>query len=460
MNAVILDETLDLSSRLRPLLISRGCTVESVCSIQELELAANRHEPPDLIIANLVGDLTPWRICRYLETCPAAKAGLCLVDRRSAPGLDLLCALPNVECVERDDIVRVNAWLDGVANKLGPMGKVPVGPPSVLSDQYAGIIGQSPQLREVLTKIDKVAGGDANVCLMGESGTGKELIARAIHRNSPRRDRPLVTLDCTAIPEGLMESQLFGHRRGSFTGAVEHRNGVFALADTGTLFIDEISELPITLQAKLLRVIQAHEFVEVGGSQPIQTDIRLITASNKDLREAVANGTFRADLYYRIAVVVIQLPPLRERRDDIPQLVRHFLDRFSSVHRRPVRTITPQALELLTSYTWPGNVRQLENCIEQAVVLANDEVIDVDVLSLDDHEPKKLPGKNDPTRVGLTLREVEQEHILRTLQAVNGNRTRAARLLGVSLRCLQYKLKSYAPGCRPALESVGSSKTK
>jgi len=352
-----------------------------------------------------------------------------------------------------------NAWFDGIAGKPGPMSKTPLGPPPVLSDLYAGIIGQSQQLREVLAKIDKVAAGDANVCIMGESGTGKELIARAIHHNSPRRDRPLVTLDCTAVPEGLMESHLFGHRRGSFTGAVEHRNGVFSLADTGTLFIDEISELPLTLQAKLLRVIQSHEFVEVGGSQPIRTDIRLITASNKDLREAVADGTFRADLYYRIAVVMIQMPPLRERRDDIPQLVEHFLDRFSSIHRRPVPTITPRALDLLTSYSWPGNVRQLENCIEQAVVLANEEIIDVDVLSLDDREPKKHPGKSDPARAGLTLREGEQEHILRTLQAVNGNRTRAARLLGISLRCLQYKLKSYAQGESPALESVGSSQT-
>jgi transcriptional regulator with PAS, ATPase and Fis domain len=357
-------------------------------------------------------------------------------------------------------MVRVNAWLDRVAGRLAPVSAGSSATQVGTHDLYAGIIGQSPQLREVLAKIDKVAGGDANVCIMGESGTGKELIARAIHRSSPRRDRPLVTLDCTAIPEGLMESQLFGHRRGSFTGAVEHRNGVFALADTGTLFIDEISELPLPLQAKLLRVIQAHEFVEVGGSQPIQTDIRLITASNKDLREAVADGTFRADLYYRVAVVMIQLPPLRERREDIPQLAMHFLERFSTVHRRPVPTITPRAMEMLTSYTWPGNVRQLENCIEQAVVLSNDEVIDVDVLSLDDREPKKITSNSEPAQAALTLREVEQEHILRTLHAVNGNRTRAARLLGISLRCLQYKLKSYAQGENQALESIGDAQTK
>jgi transcriptional regulator with PAS, ATPase and Fis domain len=412
------------------------------------------------MIVNLSGDLTTWQITRYLESTPAVRATLILVDRRPAPGLEVLAAFPGVECAERDDMVRVNAWLDRVGGKLAPLSATAAAPSPGTRGLDSGIIGNSQQLREVLIKIDKVAGGDANVCIMGESGTGKELIARAIHRNSPRRDRPLVTLDCTAIPEGLMESQLFGHRRGSFTGAVEHRNGVFALADTGTLFIDEISELPLPLQAKLLRVIQAHEFVEVGGSQPIQTDIRLITASNKDLREAVADGTFRADLYYRVAVVMIQLPPLRERREDIPQLVRHFLERFSSVHRRPVPAITPRALEMLTSYTWPGNVRQLENCIEQAVVLANEEIIDVDVLSLDHREPKKMVGHHEAAQAGLTLREVEQEHILRTLHAVNGNRTRAARLLGISLRCLQYKLKSYAQNEGSTLESIAGTQIK
>ena len=459
MKAIILDETLDLSSRLRPLLVGRGCAVQCACSTQELEMLTGRHEPPDLVVVNLAGDPAAWQITRYLESTPAVRAALILVDHRTTPGLDGLAAVPGVECVEPDDMVRVNAWLDRAAGKLSPVGvgSTPAG--ATARDVYSGIIGQSPQLREVLTKIDKVAGGDANVCIMGESGTGKELIARAIHRNSPRRDRPLVTLDCTAIPEGLMESQLFGHRRGSFTGAVEHRNGVFALADTGTLFIDEISELPLPLQAKLLRVIQAHEFVEVGGSQPIQTDIRLITASNKDLRQAVADGTFRADLYYRVAVVMIQLPPLRERRDDIPRLVEHFLEKFSVVHRKPVPALTPQALEILTSYSWPGNVRQLENCIEQALVLADDATIDVDVLSLDEHEPKKATGTVTAAPIGLTLREVEQEHILRTLRAVDGSRTQAARLLGISLRCLQYKLKSYAEAEGEHLEPIGGTQT-
>jgi transcriptional regulator with PAS, ATPase and Fis domain len=295
----------------------------------------------------------------------------------------------------------------------------------------------------VIAKVKKVAPGDANVCIMGESGTGKELVARAVHQNSPRRNRPLVTLDCTAVPEGLMESQLFGHVRGSFTGAVENRDGVFSLAHTGTLFIDEISELPISLQAKLLRVIQTREFVKVGGTKPVRTDIRLITASNKDLRAAVEEGTFREDLYYRIAVVMLEVPPLRSRREDVPALAEYFLEKFSAAHRKPMPKLTAQALELLTSYDWPGNVRQLENCIEQAVVLCDGNVVDVDALPLAETTPKRSAPLGAREPVGLTLREVEQAYILQTLKAVGGNRTRATRLLGISLRCLQYRLKAY-----------------
>jgi transcriptional regulator with PAS, ATPase and Fis domain len=307
-----------------------------------------------------------------------------------------------------------------------------------------GLVGQSAALGEVLAKIEKVAPGDANVCISGESGTGKELIARAIHAQSARWDRPLVTLDCTAIPEGLMESHLFGHVRGSFTGAVEHRTGFFALAHTGTLFIDEISELSLPLQAKLLRVIQTREFVKVGGSKPTRTDIRLITASNKDLRRAVREGQFREDLYYRIAVVMLEVPPLRARRGDVGLLVEHFVRKFAAAHHKRVPRLTPAALELLVGAEWPGNVRQLENCIEQAVVLSERDVIDVDVLPIGEATGKRAPETQKPgLPAGLTLRDLEQQYILQTLGGVSGNRTQAARLLGISLRCLQYKLKAY-----------------
>ena len=309
-----------------------------------------------------------------------------------------------------------------------------------------GIIGDSSQMADIFARIAKVAVGDVNVCIHGESGTGKELIARAIHYASPRRDRPLITLDCTTIPEGLMESHLFGHVKGAFTGATEHREGVFALAHTGTLFIDELGELSPALQAKLLRVIQGREFSKVGGTKPIRTDIRLITATNKDLRAAVAQGTFREDLYYRVAVFMIKVPPLRERMEDIPRLVEHFLQRFASLYGKRVARVAPATLKRMMTLPWPGNVRQLENFLEQAVVLAEGETLtDRDLFAGDfatgaAAAAPKLSGLFD---AGLPLSEVERRHILRTLHLVHGNRTEAARLLQISVRCLQYKLKAY-----------------
>src|SRR5437899_7197242 len=224
-----------------------------------------------------------------------------------------------------------------------------------VSSVYHGIVGESPQMAEIFTRIDKVAVGDVNVCIHGESGTGKELIALAIHYASPRRDRPLITLDCTTIPEGLMESHLFGHVKGAFTGATENREGVFSLAHTGTLFIDELGELSPPLQAKLLRVIQTREFSKVGGSKPIRTDIRLITATHTDLTAAVAQGTFREDLYYRVAVFMIKVPAVRQRVQDLPLALNHFLRKFSATYGRPAMKIAPSSLARLSSLPWPGN---------------------------------------------------------------------------------------------------------
>jgi two-component system response regulator HydG len=295
----------------------------------------------------------------------------------------------------------------------------------------------------VLARVEKVAPGEANLCISGESGTGKELIARAIHAQSARADRPLVTLDCTAIPEALIESHLFGHVRGSFTGAVESRTGFFALAHTGTLFIDEISELSLPLQAKMLRAIQMREFVKVGDSKPTRTDIRLITASNKDLPRAVREGAFREDLYYRIAVVMIEMPPLRARHGDIALLAAHFVRKFAAAHRKPVPLLQPRALELLEAYDWPGNVRQLENCLEQAVVLSEGDRIDAGDLSLGAVSQKERSSAGRDLPAGLTLQELEQRYILQTLARVGQNRAQAAAALGISLHCLQSKLKAY-----------------
>jgi DNA-binding NtrC family response regulator len=446
MKVLVLDESLQVSAAVHAMLGARGAEMAFACSTEELDIAQAGARPADLRIINLGGRLTAWETSRHLRALDPATATLVLFDDASAVGLEHVASLPGVECAPRPDALGLEALIERALARARGAHPAWADDATARPIRFADIVGDSPQIREVFAKIEKVAVGTANVCIVGESGTGKELIARAIHDNSERSERPLVTLDCTAIPEGLMESHLFGHVRGSFTGAVENRDGVFSLAHTGTLFIDEISELPLTLQAKLLRVIQTREFVKVGGSKPIRTDIRLVTASNKDLRRAVEAGTFREDLYYRIAVVMIQTPPLRERREDIPRLVAHFLEKFSAAHRKRIRTVSARAMELLVSYPWPGNVRQLENCIEQAVVLCEDDVVDVESLSLGETAAHRDADASVLIRSGLTLRDVEQQYILRTLQEAGGNRTRAARVLGISLRCLQYKLKAYAEG--------------
>jgi DNA-binding NtrC family response regulator len=316
------------------------------------------------------------------------------------------------------------------------------------------IVGESTRMREIYTIIRKAAPWDANVCIEGENGTGKELVARAVHFSGPRRDHPFVTLDCSTIAEGLIESHLFGHVKGAFTGAVSSRQGVFAQGHTGTVFIDEITELAPHLQAKLLRVIQTGEFVMVGGSQPQRANVRIITATNRDLRQAVAKGVFREDLYFRIAVVHIAIPALRERRKDIPLLVSHFLRGFmASGHRQDVRGLTSRAMTALTNYSWPGNVRQLKNWIEQALVLADGDLIDLEhfpSLTRESSDVMQSPVPLAP--LGLRLEELERWYVLETLRRADGNRTKAARQLGISLRGLQYKLRRYGTNVGTGLE--------
>jgi DNA-binding NtrC family response regulator len=313
------------------------------------------------------------------------------------------------------------------------------------SQSMPHVVGESPRMREIYTIIRKAAPWDANVCIEGENGTGKELIAGALHFTGPRRDRPFVTLDCSTIAEGLIESHLFGHVKGAFTGAISSRQGVFAQGHTGTVFIDEITELAPHLQAKLLRVIQTGEFVPVGGSQPQRANVRIITATNRDLRQAVVKGTFREDLYFRIAVVHIAIPPLRERRKDIPLLVSHFLREFmASGHRQDIRGLTSRAMNALMNYSWPGNVRQLKNWIEQALVLADGDLIDLEHFpSLTREAFDVVQGPVPIAPLGLRLEELERWYVLETLRRADGNRTKAARQLGISLRGLQYKLRRY-----------------
>jgi DNA-binding NtrC family response regulator len=328
------------------------------------------------------------------------------------------------------------------------------------------LVGTSQPMVEVLRRIAKVAEVDSNVCVYGESGTGKELVARAVHYSSPRADRPLIVFDCTAIPEGLMESEMFGHVKGSFTSAIIDREGVFQLADGGTLLIDEIGELSLPLQAKLLRVIQSREFRKVGGKHSIKVDVRIIAATNKDLRTMVAEGRFREDLFYRLEVIPINLPPLRQHKEDIPLLVDHFIQRFNRNNTKQISGISSRTMAALLRYHWPGNVRELENCIERAAVMTDGKIIDLEdishVLRSTGGPKSSLLAKEDswPRNLRESRKDAERDLIVKALQSVNGNRTRAAELLGISLRALHYKLKSLQHEQVPPVPPKGGENQK
>jgi len=305
------------------------------------------------------------------------------------------------------------------------------------------IITEDPHLLELLELAQNVAPSSATVLIQGESGTGKELLAGFIHQYSNRKDGPYVAVNCAALPENLAESELFGHEKGAFTGALSRKIGKFELAKQGTIVLDEISEMPLTLQAKLLRVLQEREIDRVGGTQPVQIDTRVITISNVKLEKAVAEGKFREDLYYRINVVPLTIPPLRERRGDILLLARYFLDKYNSMNQRKLTRISEEALSLLLTHDWKGNVRELENSIERAVLIGSGAVVLPEHLILGKVEDAFKPALPSGVKVGTTVREMEKELIVKTLKEVSENRTRAAQLLGISIRTLRNKLREY-----------------
>ena len=304
-----------------------------------------------------------------------------------------------------------------------------------------GIIGDSGRMQEVLSLVRRVALSDATVLIRGESGTGKELIARALHYASPRAAGPLVKVNCAALAESLLEAELFGHEKGAFTGAVASRKGRFELADGGSIFLDEIGDLPPHLQVKLLRVLQEREFERVGSSRPIKVDVRLLAATHRNLEALVREGRFREDLYYRINVVTIILPPLRERREDLPPLIEHFLSAFAGKNGKTVRGLTREAREALLRYDYPGNIRELENLIERAVVLTRDDVIGVEDLPLTLETP--APGSGEGAGLIAAVEGLERRMIQEALAKADGTQTRAAELLGISERVLRYKLRKY-----------------
>ena len=304
------------------------------------------------------------------------------------------------------------------------------------------IIGKSPVMVRLLETTSKAAASDATVLVTGESGSGKEVIAGAVHFNSSRRDNPFIKLNCAAISEGLLESELFGHEKGAFTGAIRRREGRFIQASHGTLFLDEISEMSMGMQAKLLRVIQEKELNRVGGEAVLTVDVRLIAATNRDLLSEVQKGNFREDLYYRLNVITLKVPPLRQRREDIPLLAEHFLRLFCERNSKEVKGFTPQAMDRMIRYGWPGNIRELMNTIESAVVLSGSEYLTEDILPF---IPEPLPEPATPADfpADLPLGEVERSTILKTLEISGGNKSEASRKLGITRATLHKKLKKY-----------------
>ena len=309
---------------------------------------------------------------------------------------------------------------------------------------FDAMVGESAAMKDVYAQIRKIAASKSTVLIRGESGTGKELVARAMHYQGPRALQPFIKVNCAALSAGLLESELFGHEKGAFTGAHERKIGRFELADTGTLLLDEVSEIPPGLQPKLLRALQEREIDRVGGTTSIPIDTRIIATSNRDLEEAIETGDFREDLFFRLNVVPIELPPLRQRKEDIPQLMDHFLEHFARENGRQGLAFDADVRKRLQAYDWPGNVRELQNAIERAVVLAAGPRIRASDFSFVTASPRSLRrGGNAKSRAGMTVAQMEKELILQTLESCGDNRTRAAQTLDISVRTLRNKLKEY-----------------
>ena len=372
-----------------------------------------------------------------LERFVSDDVAVLLTDIRMT-GMDGLTLLDRVKDLDAEALVIVMTAYSSVDSAVAALRK---GAYDYITKPFVN----EDLLQSVFRLVEKVAGTNTNILIEGESGTGKELIARAIHHNSPRSERPFVAINCGALPETLLESELFGHTKGAFTGAISNKPGLFRSAEGGTVLLDEVGEITPAMQVRLLRALQEHEVTPLGASTPVQFDARIICATNRDLEKEVTDGRFREDLFYRLNVIEIHLPPLRERREDIPLLVRSFITRTAREQERDEKLIKPEAMSALINYNWPGNVRELQNAIERAFTLSGDE-IDLDSLPPRVRDAAAATGQTtmrDPDGLRPTLEEIERRHIFETLSSVNQDKARAANILGIDLSTLYRKLKRY-----------------
>jgi two-component system response regulator AtoC len=403
----------------------------STAASQEAALALCGHEAVDLVVSDMGGEgLELLRAMRELLLPP-----LCLFIAESdhTDAVSEAMRLGAFYCVTKPF---APGGVDAALARVKAHAALIV----QTGDPIEGIVAESPMMKQLVRDLPKIARSTASVLITGESGTGKEVIAQAIHRLSLRAAAPFIKVNCAAIPDSLIESEFFGHERGAFTGAVQRRLGRFELADRGTLLLDEISEVPLPLQPKLLRAIQEQEFERVGGTHPIRVDVRFLATSNRNMRQAIEEKVFREDLYYRLNVVPLRLPPLRERREDIFPLAEHFLALCCAENHKPLKHFSQGAKRTLVEYPWPGNIRELANIIERTVVMDVSDIVQQEHLCLDPSAPP--PQVSLSHYPSLTLAELEKRHILDTLKAQNNNRTRAAKLLGISVRTLRNKLRA------------------
>jgi two-component system response regulator HydG len=410
-----------------------------------------RQRPPDVVVTDyrLGGDMDGMDVLRQTKRlCPDAE--VVLITAHGDERLAREALRPDAEFRAYDylakplDIEEVRAVVERAARQALTSKQN-----RVLREQldkhfsFSGILGASEAMARIVRILQRIADSKITVLLEGESGVGKDLIARAIHTNSSRASKRFLPINCAGLNENLLESELFGHVRGSFTGAVVDRKGLFAAADGGTVFLDEIGDMPLTMQAKLLRVLESGEIVPVGSNDAVQVDVRVVAATNRALRDLVAERDFREDLFHRLNQIILRIPPLRERRDDIPLLASHFLEQANHLHDKNVNSITPEAVRKLTNYKWEGNVRQLKAVIEQMVVLTDGNQLDVDDLPPEVRGSTELVPLQMTSAAALTMAEVEKMHIANTLRLVGGNRERAAKVLGIGVRTLYRKLKDF-----------------
>jgi DNA-binding NtrC family response regulator len=431
---------------LQSALVGRGVGSDHVSDITALKELTNHQTITDLFVENrqLLSNISPL-IEKIRDRIQTDRIIVISKDSSSRAAINAVKAGAFDYLSEPIDPEHLEECLDNLLEAAGEkeIGDVMAKDPK----RFDHIIGQSQAIRQVFRLVDKVAATDSTVMIYGESGTGKELIARAIHQNSYRRGKPLIPVNCGAIPEELLESELFGHEKGAFTSAIRTRLGRFEMADNGTIFLDEIADMSPKLQVKVLRVLQEHQFERIGGTKTIDVNIRVITATNKDLRQAMEEGRFREDLFYRLNVIPVNVPPLRERKEDIPLLVDHFLTTFTQIRPSPINGLTPEAMEKLQGYSWPGNVRELENIIERMVILAENEKITVDDL------PHRIGNAPMPTKqksveiteAGIDFNRVvsdfEDQLLLQALEKTDWVKNKAARLLNLNRTTLVEKLK-------------------